>query len=83
MMNTTDTSSPRAPYLLLTFGDQSSLPSDYVFTPRLIFGDRANSRDPNVYRDPEAFMPERFLKDGELDPDVRDPLTFAFGYGRR
>ncbi|PIL29308.1 cytochrome P450 [Ganoderma sinense ZZ0214-1] len=43
----------------------------------------AVSRDPNVYPDPDVFMPERFLKDGELNPDVRDPATFAFGYGRR
>lgn len=28
-------------------------------------------------------MPERFLKDGRLNPDVRDPATIAFGYGRR
>ncbi|KAI0767230.1 CyP450 monooxygenase [Fomes fomentarius] len=43
----------------------------------------AYSRDPNVYHDPEAFMPERFLKDGRLNPGVRDPATIAFGYGRR
>nr|VWO99511.1 N/A [Ganoderma boninense] len=43
----------------------------------------AVSRDPNMYHDPDSFMPERFLKDGELNPDVRDPATFAFGYGRR
>ncbi|KAI1790086.1 cytochrome P450 [Ganoderma leucocontextum] len=43
----------------------------------------AISRDPNFYRDPDVFLPERFLKDGELDPDVRDPATFVFGYGRR
>ena len=28
-------------------------------------------------------MPERFLRDGELDPNVPDPGRFAFGYGRR
>ncbi|KAI0763838.1 CyP450 monooxygenase [Trametes elegans] len=43
----------------------------------------AFSRDPDVYPNPEAFNPERFLKHGQLDPDVRDPYTFIFGYGRR
>ena len=48
-----------------------------------VYRGRAISRDPSVYGDPDVFMPERFLKDGELDPNVRDPTTFSFGYGRR
>ncbi|KAI8994065.1 cytochrome P450 [Trametes punicea] len=43
----------------------------------------AYSHDPRNYSDPETFMPERFLKDGELDPDVLDPTEIVFGYGRR
>ncbi|KAI0672490.1 CyP450 monooxygenase [Trametes maxima] len=43
----------------------------------------AFSRDPRVYPDPHRFYPERFLKDGKINPDVQDPNTFAFGYGRR
>lgn len=39
--------------------------------------------DPEVYEDPESYRPERFLKDGQLDPTVRDPSAFIFGYGRR
>ncbi|KAM5539733.1 hypothetical protein V8D89_006546 [Ganoderma adspersum] len=74
------TSSRRVPYLLPTFGNNFP-PPDYVSISECQA--RSISRDPNVYHDPETFLPERFLKDRELDPDVRDPTTFAFGYGRR
>ncbi|CDO75751.1 hypothetical protein BN946_scf184921.g27 [Trametes cinnabarina] len=36
---------------------------------------------PNVC--PFDFKPERFMKDGRLDPDILDPSEYAFGYGRR
>jgi len=39
--------------------------------------------DSNVYKDPKTFNPERFLKDGKFDPDVRPPEVATFGYGRR
>ena len=41
------------------------------------------ARDPKAYPNPEEFKPERFLKDGALDPSVRDPQKYAFGFGRR
>ena len=28
-------------------------------------------------------QPERYLKDGKLNPDVRDPDSAVFGFGRR
>ena len=39
--------------------------------------------DPEDYPDPEVFSPDRFLKDGHINPDVRDPSEVAFGFGRR
>jgi len=35
------------------------------------------------YPDPSSFKPERFLKNGQLDPNIRDPALMAFGFGRR
>lgn len=40
-------------------------------------------RDPDVYSNPDSFMPERFLKDGQLDPNAQYPSVAAFGFGRR
>ena len=39
--------------------------------------------DEKLYPQPEMFQPERFLKNGKLNPDVLDPERVAFGYGRR
>jgi hypothetical protein len=35
------------------------------------------------YPNPELFRPERFLKEGKLNNDVRDPIAISFGFGRR
>lgn len=40
-------------------------------------------RDPDIYPDPEAFNPDRFLKDGKINPLVFDPEDRGFGAGRR
>ena len=41
-------------------------------------------QDPNVFQDPEAFRPERFIRDGKLDFSAApDPVRFSFGFGRR
>ena len=49
--------------------------------PNLIF--RSILHDREVFNNPQEFQPERYLKDGKLNPDVRDPDCAAFGYGRR
>ncbi|KAF8154532.1 cytochrome P450 [Crassisporium funariophilum] len=39
--------------------------------------------DPDVFSEPLEYQPERYLKNGELDPDARYPEVAAFGFGRR
>ncbi|KAJ8700702.1 hypothetical protein PTI98_003705 [Pleurotus ostreatus] len=39
-------------------------------------------RDEEHYPDPDTFRPERFLKDGKINPKVADPIP-NFGFGRR
>lgn len=39
--------------------------------------------DPQVYKDPFTYNPERFLKGGKIDRTIRDPTVAFFGFGRR
>ena len=44
---------------------------------------RAIFYDEKMYPEPERFNPDRFIKDGKLNPAVFDPKLAAFGFGRR
>ncbi len=44
---------------------------------------RAIFHDEALYPNPHAFDPDRFLKDGKINPQVLDPAKFSFGFGRR
>ena len=41
------------------------------------------TRDEEVYPDAESFKPERFLRNGTLNKEIRDPRDIVFGFGRR
>ena len=32
------------------------------------------------YSNPDLFRPEKFLKEGKLDNDMRDPIALSFGF---
>lgn len=39
--------------------------------------------DESAYPGPFSFRPDRFLEDGQINPDVKDPEQLIFGWGRR
>jgi len=43
----------------------------------------AVTRDEKLFPDPETFNPDRYLKDGKIDPTVFSPEERVFGGGRR
>lgn len=45
--------------------------------------DRAILHEEGEYPEPFSFNPDRFIKDGALDPTVPNPELAVFGYGRR
>jgi cytochrome P450 len=41
------------------------------------------THDEEVYPNAEAFKPERFINNGTLNKEIRDPRDIVFGFGRR
>ena len=41
------------------------------------------TRDEEVYPEAASFKPERFIKNGALNKEIRDPRDIVFGFGRR
>ena len=39
--------------------------------------------NPDVFDKPFDFIPERYIKDGQIDPNVPDVEAAGFGHGRR
>jgi hypothetical protein len=56
-------------------------PFNPIFNPR--FSIRSIFHDRKAFNNLQEFQPERYLKDGKLKPNVRDPNCAAFGFGRR
>ncbi|KDR79209.1 hypothetical protein GALMADRAFT_137092 [Galerina marginata CBS 339.88] len=72
----------------LAVGHMSSKDDEYdgFFIPRgtVVIGNGWSIlHDPDVFSDPLEYQPERYLKDGQLDPNARNPDCAAFGFGRR
>ncbi|EJD37766.1 cytochrome P450 [Auricularia subglabra TFB-10046 SS5] len=57
-----------------------SIPEDSI----VVANAWAMLRDEKYYADPHSFNPERYFgSDDRLDPDVLDPRSICFGFGRR
>ncbi|KAH9487255.1 Cytochrome P450 monooxygenase COX2 [Psilocybe cubensis] len=74
--------------LPLSIGHMASEDDEYdgYFIPRgtvVLANGWSILHDPEVFSEPMKFEPDRYLKNGKLDPSVRSPDCAAFGYGRR
>ena len=59
----------------------STKDSSYFLSWLSVF--RSIVHDSKYFNDPMKYQPERYLKDGLLNPDVIDTDSIAFGFGRR
>ncbi|KAG6875967.1 hypothetical protein C0992_001649 [Termitomyces sp. T32_za158] len=61
------------------FSDEQALPYLSAIVKEVL---RAILHDETIYPNPDMFNPDRFMKDGKLNPEIRDP-SVVFGFGRR
>ena len=80
-----DTLYRRARSFCRTFGQLIfSLPVAWtLYSAVLTSPPRAMMHDPETFDSPLEFNPERYLKDGQIDPSILDAQAAAFGFGRR
>lgn len=76
---THDADSSQDSWYVIIFSSRGAKEQSFTFSHIC----RAMLHDPEIYPDPERFNPDRYLVDGQLNPEVMHPDTVAFGYGRR
>ena len=80
MMSTMDTSSLKEQ---LSSEIHGKLFGFFLCATYIIAISKAILHDPAYFPEPLEYQPERYLKDGQLDPNTRNPGCAAFGFGRR
>ena len=61
----------------------ASVNDPFLLSVLTFFLFRSIVHDTKHFNDPMKYQPERYLKDGILNPDVLDTDSIAFGFGRR
>ena len=61
----------------------ASMNDQRLLSVLIFFLFRSIVHDAKHFDDPMKYQPERYLKDGILNPDVLDTDSIAFGFGRR
>ena len=79
-MNMMDTIFQRGLLCLVTHGQLRTTITSFLSWLSLF---RSILHDPESFNNPMVYQPERYLKDGLLNPDYMDTNSVVFGFGRR